>query len=135
LLIGRSDENSRARRVSIIALASCATDYQPQGFTGGYSDYLTAPDEAVITFHGNGYTPPERVGEMASLRCAEVTLEHGYKYFIITAVSDLSGSTSFTTPGYAHSYGQRNRDLEHRDRHRDHYLHTPRKRTDFWSPA
>jgi hypothetical protein len=105
LLIGRSDENSRTRRVSIIALASCATDYQPQGFTGGYSDYLTAPDEAVITFHGNGYTPPERVGEMASLRCAEVTLEHGYKYFIITAVSDLSGSTSFTTPGYAHTYG------------------------------
>ena len=42
---------------------------------------------------------------MASLRCAEVTLEHGYKCFIITAVSDLSDSTSFTTPGYAHTYG------------------------------
>src|SRR5208282_3974594 len=88
-----------------LLFASCATDYQPQGFTGGYSDYLTAPDEAVITFHGNGYTAPERVGQMAALRCAEVTLEHSYRYFIIIGASDLSGTTSFTTPGYAHTYG------------------------------
>jgi len=53
-----------------LALASCATDYQPQGFTGGYSDYLTAPDEAVITFHDNGIHSSGIVGEMASLRCA-----------------------------------------------------------------
>jgi hypothetical protein len=89
----------------VIGLAGCATDYQPQGFTGGYSDYLTAADEAVIIFHGNGYTPAERVGEMASLRCAEVALEHGYRYFIITGVSDASGTTSFTTPGYAQTFG------------------------------
>jgi len=89
--------------VGLLALASCATDYQPQGFTGGYSDYLTAPDEAVITFHGNGYTAPERVGQMAALRCAEVTLQHSYRYFIIIGASDLSGTTSFTTPGYAHT--------------------------------
>jgi hypothetical protein len=64
---------------AVLVLTSCATNYQPQGFTGGYSDFLTAPDEAVITFHGNGYTAPERVGQMAALRCAEVTLEHGYR--------------------------------------------------------
>lgn len=88
-----------------LALARCATDYQPQGFTGGYSDYLTAPDEAMITFHGNGYTAPERVGQMAALRCAEVTLEHNYRYFIMVGASDLSRTTSFTTPGYAQTYG------------------------------
>jgi hypothetical protein len=44
--------------LGLLALAGCATDYQPQGFTGGYDDYLTAPDVAVVTFHhGNGYTP------------------------------------------------------------------------------
>jgi hypothetical protein len=42
-------------------LAGCATEYQPQSFTGGFSDYMTAPDETVVTFHGNGYTPAERV--------------------------------------------------------------------------
>jgi hypothetical protein len=88
-----------------LALASCATDYQPQGFTGGYSDFLTAPDEAVVTFHGNGYTSGERVGQMAALRCAEVTLEHGYRYFVLVGASNVSGTSSFTTPGYANTYG------------------------------
>jgi len=86
-------------------LAGCATGYQPQSFTGGFSDYMTAPDEAVVTFHGNGYTPAERVVEMAALRCAEVTLQHGYRYFALTNVADLSGTSSFTTPGYAQTTG------------------------------
>jgi hypothetical protein len=60
-------------------LAGCATEYQLQSFTGGFSDYMTAPDEAVVTFHCIGYTPAERVVEMAALRCAEVTLQHGYR--------------------------------------------------------
>jgi hypothetical protein len=91
-----------------IGLAGCATSYQPQGFTGGYSDYLTAPDEAVIIFHGNGYTPAERVVQMAGLRCADVTLAHGYRYFVLMSAADLSGTTSFTTPGYAHTTGYAN---------------------------
>lgn len=91
--------------LALLALAGCATDYQPQGFTGGYDDYLTAPDVAVVTFHGNGYTAAERVVEMAGLRCAEVTLQHGYRYFVMIGASDVSGSFSFTTPGSAHTYG------------------------------
>jgi hypothetical protein len=31
---------------------------------------MTAPDEAVVTFHGNGYTSADRVLH-AALRCAE----------------------------------------------------------------
>ena len=89
-------------------LAGCATEYQPQSFTGGFSDYMTAPDEAVVTFHCIGYTPAERVVEMAALRCAEVTLQHGYRYFVVTNVADLSGNSSFTTPGYAQTPGYAN---------------------------
>lgn len=85
--------------IASIALVGCETGYQQQSFTGGYSEFLTAPDEAVITFRGNGYTGVERVVEMTALRCAEVTLAHGYRYFVGTSVSDLSGQTSFTTPG------------------------------------
>ena len=65
------------KRLSLLiflALMGCETGYQPQSFTGGYSEFLTAPDEAVITFHGNGYTGAERVLEMTALRCAEVLL-------------------------------------------------------------
>jgi hypothetical protein len=99
---------SRLTLALSLLLAGCATDYQPQGFTGGYSDYLTAPDEAVVTFHGNGYTGAQRLVEMAVLRCADVTLLHGYRYLVLMGAADLSGTTSFTTPGYAHTTGYAN---------------------------
>jgi hypothetical protein len=51
----------------------------------------------------NGYTSAERVVEMAALRCAELTLQHGYRYFVMTGASDVSRQFSFTTPGYASS--------------------------------
>jgi hypothetical protein len=71
----------------------------------GISEFLTAPDEAVITFHGKGYTSPERVIEMAALRCADATLAHGYHYFVITSATDMSRHSLFGTPGYAQTYG------------------------------
>jgi hypothetical protein len=42
---------------------------------------------------------------MTALRCAEVTLKNGYRYFVGTSIADLSSQSSFTTPGYAHTYG------------------------------
>jgi len=87
-----------------IALVGCETGYQAQRFAGGYSEVLTAPDEAVITFSGNGFTRGERVLEMAAVRCAEVTLVHGYRYFVGTGASHLGAQSSFTTPGYAQTY-------------------------------
>jgi len=89
-----------------VLLASCATPYQAQSLTGGYTEFLTAPDEATVMFHGNGYTPAERVVIMTALRCADVTLQHGYRYFVITGAADVSRHWSSTTPGYAttHSY-------------------------------
>ena len=66
---------------------------------------MTAPDEAIIMSNGNGYTGVERVLAMTALRCAEVTLAHGYRYFVGTDVVDMSRQASFTTPGYAHTYG------------------------------
>jgi hypothetical protein len=51
---------------------------------------MTAPDEAVVTFSGNGYSSPDRVREMALLRSAEVTLQHGCRYFVVTNSADVS---------------------------------------------
>jgi hypothetical protein len=90
--------------LALVALVGCETGYQPQSFAGGYSEVLTAPDEAVITFSGNGFTGGERVLEMAALRCAEVTLVHGYRYFVGTGAGHLGAQSSFTTPGYAQTY-------------------------------
>jgi hypothetical protein len=88
-----------------VLVTGCATSYQPESFTGGFSDYMTAPDEAVVTFRGNGFTAAEHVVEMAALRCAEVTPQHGYRYFVLMGVADLSRTSSFTTPGYARTTG------------------------------
>jgi len=87
--------------IGVLALAGCATEYQPQGLTGGFSDYLSAPDIAVVMFHGNGYTSDERAGQMVTLRCADVTLEHGYRYFMPLGAADTSSQASFSTPGFA----------------------------------
>ena len=38
---------------------------------------------------------------MTTLRCAEVTLQHGYRYFAVTGIRDLGTQSSFTTPGYS----------------------------------
>jgi hypothetical protein len=91
--------------IAALLLASCATSYQPEGFTGGYSDFLTGPDEATITFRGNAYTDPLRLGEMAALHCADVTLQHGFRYFIITGFANASLTTTITTPGHAYTFG------------------------------
>jgi hypothetical protein len=95
----------RTALLYVALLAGCATSYQPQGFTGGYSDFLTAPDEAVITFHGNGYTSAMRVIMLCSLHACDVTLQHGYRYFVAEGIGDLSTQSSFTTPGHAYTTG------------------------------
>jgi hypothetical protein len=86
--------------LSFLALASCATGYQPRNLSGGFSDYMTSPDEAVVTFRGNDYTSAERVIMMTFLRCADVTLEHGYRYFVGISMVDLSTNSSFASPGH-----------------------------------
>ena len=91
--------------LSCLTLVGCATGYQPQSFTGGYSDFLQAPDVATITYRGNGYTDVLRVVEMAALHCCDVTLQHGYRYCVLVGAGDLSRTSSFTTPGYAYTSG------------------------------
>ena len=103
--------DSRFPKIALFAvlacvLAGCSTPYQPNGALGGYSDYMVAPDEAIVTFYGNGYTSGMQVIQMTARRCAEVTLQHGFRYFVGTAASDASSNYSFTTPGYASTYGQ-----------------------------
>jgi hypothetical protein len=62
-------------------LASCATAYQPDGVSGGYSDKVLAGNTVQVTFRGNLLTPPETVHSFLLRRCAEVTLQDGYNYF------------------------------------------------------
>lgn len=74
-------------RISLIVLsacllAGCATAYQPDGVSGGYAENLQG-STAQISFRGNGLTTPETLHSYVLRRCAEVTLEDGYSYFVL----------------------------------------------------
>ncbi len=87
-------------RISLIALsaaaclvASCATAYQPNGVSGGYTDQVRSSNTAQVSFRGNGLTPPETVHSYILRRCAEVTLEDGYSYFVLVHTQAPSAET------------------------------------------
>ncbi|MDP3290752.1 MAG: hypothetical protein Q8M43_01845 [Sulfuricurvum sp.] len=101
----------------ILFLGGCATAYQPQSFSGGFSETQLDTNVFTITFKGNGYTGRDKANDFALLRSAELALEHGFKYFAIVDAQQYSKNSTYTTPttattnvnantyGSAYSYG------------------------------
>jgi hypothetical protein len=74
-----------------IFLVSCTTGYRPLGDSGGYWDEQieTTANRFTIGYDGNKWhsnpvNQKERVIDLALLRSAEVALENGFKYFIVS---------------------------------------------------
>jgi hypothetical protein len=86
----------------------CATGYQAKGFGGGYADMRMQDDIFKVSFRGNGYTDKERTADFALLRSAEITLENGYKYFVILQSTTDIRTSAFTTPVTAQTEGSVN---------------------------
>jgi hypothetical protein len=80
-------------------LSACSTDYQPDGYTGGYTDTQLAENVFAVSFSANGYTAPQKAADFVMLRAAELTLAHGNQYFVI----ENEGNSS--TKGFVGSYG------------------------------
>tara|TARA_R110001583_G_scaffold70105_1_gene198658 strand:+ start:96 stop:593 length:498 start_codon:yes stop_codon:yes gene_type:complete len=95
-----------------IIMQGCATTYQSNGYTGGYSE--TQLDENVfkVSFRGNGFTRKDRTEDFTLLRSAELAIKNGYNYFvIINGGTDISTSTHTTPTTYnttASVYGSGN---------------------------
>jgi len=89
----------------VLLLSSCATPYQKNGFAGGYSDTKLQENIFKVDFKGNGYTTVERATDLCLLRCADVTLENGYKYFVIVGNQRDIENFTFTTPTFYQTYG------------------------------
>ena len=71
-----------------LLLSGCATPYGPQKGSGiGYSDIQVNTDSFIVAFKG---LSPLRTKELALLRSAEVALSHGFAYFVVTQVDDMS---------------------------------------------
>ena len=65
----------------VFFLSGCITPYQKMGLGGGYSDMALSEDTYKVTFRGNSDTSQEYVQNMLLRRCAEITIQNGYKYF------------------------------------------------------
>jgi hypothetical protein len=81
-----------------ICLAGCATNYQSDGITGGYSERRISGDVWAVGFAGNGYTTYETVQTYWLYRAAELTVQKGYDGFEIVGplkLSQESGSVRF----------------------------------------
>ena len=83
--------------LSFFILVGCTT-YQPEGFTGGFSEIQLGENIFQVSFRGNGYTSSERASDFCLLRCAELTLEKGYSYFAIIESEKTSKTSTYTTP-------------------------------------
>jgi hypothetical protein len=90
---------------TISLLAGCATAYQRQGLTGGYSETRLGENVFQVSFKGNAYTRRERASDFNLLRSAEVAIENGFNYFVIVDSEKYSRTGAYTTPTTYHTTG------------------------------
>lgn len=87
-------------RKSLIALsaacliAGCSTAYQPDGFSGGYSDKMLANNTVLVSFRVNRLTTTDTLHSYLLRRCAEVTLQDGFNYFVLVHEEDPTEATT-----------------------------------------
>ena len=96
---------SFATVTSIVVLAGCATAYQPEGFSGGFSETQLDTNVFRVSFKGNGKTSADRAEEMALLRSADLALKNGFTHFVILDGKSRAERGTFTTPLQANTTG------------------------------
>ena len=89
-----------ALSVSVMALimCACATPYKKEKGGRGYSDFRIANDMFSVSFRGNPVTQEEDVDKYLLRRASDLTLEHGYTYFVVIA---QKGRTRSGSIGYS----------------------------------
>jgi hypothetical protein len=77
----------------VTGLAGCAATPYEAGERFGYSETRLSEDSYQVRFQGNAPTWHDRVSQFVLRRCAELTLEHGRRYF--TTVSTATQQRVF----------------------------------------
>jgi len=73
--------------VAIMALSACATAYTSSDWSGGFSSLQLDWNSWQVAFAGNAYTSSEKAVDYTLLRSADISLEHGFPYFVIVRES------------------------------------------------
>lgn len=90
-----------------LALAGCATPtrYAPAMSPSdvGYHETQIEPERYRVTFHGGSGADAARVNDLALLRAAELTLQHGYDWFrVIGRSTDMAAPSG---PQFSFGFG------------------------------
>lgn len=65
-------------------IAGCATSYHPENWRGyGFIEKQLSEQSYLVSFSGNSRTSPTDVQHMLLRRCAELTIQNGFSYFLI----------------------------------------------------
>jgi hypothetical protein len=105
---------TRIASATLLALLASActtpTPYQPLtqkgAAQGGYSDQQIEPDRFRVTFAGNSMTSRETVETYLLYRAAQLTVEHGFEWFVMAdRNTDRRSSTYVTQPFGPGPYG------------------------------
>ena len=73
----------------VASLASCATGYQANGITGGYTEKKITDSAYVVSFGGNGFATKDRVYYFWMYRCAELTWKRVTRCFRSASINRL----------------------------------------------
>ncbi len=71
----------------VVLGAGCGTGYQSErsSITGGYDSRREDFNVFTVRYAGNAFVSPEKAADLALLRAAELTLEHGFEYLAVIA--------------------------------------------------
>lgn len=83
----------------LIQLTGCVTAYRPENMTGGYTNFRLAETAYRVRFKGNNYTSREKVEQFLLYRCAQLTTQLGYDYFVFVAQDTIDISDLFAQAG------------------------------------
>jgi hypothetical protein len=99
-------------RVALVSLV-CAFAFisgcgSPHGSIGAFSETKMATATYRVLLSPYGYIPWDLAYQAGLLRCAMLTIQHGYRYFGVLAIENYGAGNSFNLPGNSYIYGTAN---------------------------
>lgn len=91
--------------VCSVVVAGCATAYQPQGLSGGFTETQLDTNVWKVSFRGNGYTKGDKAEDFAMLRSAELALANGFTHFAFASSKTGVETSTMTTPTTSYTSG------------------------------
>ena len=87
--------------ICVIAVLSlgCTSGYKPETRSGGFADMQLGDNLYEVRYQGNSFTRRSEASKLLLRRCAEITLEHGKRYFATVGSLVDSSIGSAADPG------------------------------------